>query len=142
VLSASAGVSPAPWLTLLATGESFHVPTRHSTFVSDYGYGSSVRRGFTTFVLGGEVRVGAPIRGRVTPYFALSMGGGGWRGNQEEDSSRRDGGPLVLASLGGGVRVRLGDNLAVVADGRFALGVGADDVLGYVPIKGGLAWNF
>jgi hypothetical protein len=142
VVSTSLGVSPVPWLTLLAAGESYHVPTRYSTFASDYGYGSSVSRGFTTFVLGGEVRVGSPARRRVSQYLAIGLGGGAWRGNQEGHSPRRDGGPLTLGTLGGGVRVRLRHNLAFVADGRLTVGGGGENFLAYVPIKGGVAWNF
>ena len=49
VVSISGGVSPAPWLMLLAEGEVFHVPSQHRTFVTSDGYhGVSDRRGFTT----------------------------------------------------------------------------------------------
>src|SRR5687767_10664918 len=77
VQSAAAGFSPVPWLTLLVQGERFHVPTRVSYFQN----GSSVSRGFTTLVLGGEVRVTAPMSPRVSVYTGLGMGAGRWGSN-------------------------------------------------------------
>ena len=142
VASVSAGVAPASWLMLLVQGESFHEPTRHSTWIADQGYGTSATRGFTTFVLGGEVRVIAPGARRVVPYVALGIGAGTWQSNVDEYFSRRDRGPIVTGQAGGGVRIPLRRHLSLVADARFALGVSSDSVIGYVPIRGGVAWDF
>lgn len=138
VQSASVGFSPAPWVTLLVQGERFHVPTRYQTFVN----GSSISRGFTTLVLGGEVRVGVPTSGRVSGYVALGIGAGAWGSNVDRHFSRRDSGPVCSANVGGGVRVRMRRNLSVVADARLALTVAGESVIGYMPIRGGLAWDF
>ena len=138
VQSASVGFSPAPRVTLLVQGERFHVPTRYRTFAN----GSSISRGFTTFVLGGEVRVGVPTSGRVSGYVALGMGAGAWGSNVDQYSRERDSGPVVAANAGGGVRIRVRRNLSVVADARLALSVAGESVFGYVPIRGGLAWDF
>lgn len=142
VVSASGGVAPASWLMLLVQGESFHVPTRHSTWVADYGYGTSATRGFTTFVLGGEVRVIAPVARRVVPYVALGISAGTWQSNVDEYFGERDRGRIVTAHAGGGVRIPVRRHLSLVADARWALGVSYDSVIGYVPIRGGLAWDF
>jgi hypothetical protein len=139
VQSASVGFSPAKWVTLLVQGERFHVPTRYRTFVNG---GSSITRGFTTLVLGGEVRVGIPTSRRVSGYVALGMGRGAWGSNVDQYSRERDSGPVVAANAGGGVRIRMRRNLSVVADARLALAVVGESVLGYVPIRGGLAWDF
>ena len=56
--------------------------------------------------------------------------------------SRRDSGPVCSANVGGGVRVRMRRNLSVVADARLALTVAGESVIGYMPIRGGLAWDF
>src|SRR5688572_4735668 len=77
VQSASVGFSPSPWVTLLVQGERFHLPTRHRTFPN----GSSITRGFTTLILGGEIRVGVPTSRRVSGYAALGIGGGAWESN-------------------------------------------------------------
>jgi hypothetical protein len=143
VVSISGGVSPSPWVMLLAEGEVFHVPSQHRTFVTSDGYhGASVRRGFTTYVFGGEMRIGAPVGRRVTPYGAVGMGIGTWRSNVDQYSPRRDGGRIVTVHAGGGVRVALRRHLSLIADARWTLGVSYDSVIGYVPIKGGLAWDF
>ena len=138
VQSASVGFYVAPWVTLLVQGERFHVPTRHRTFVN----GSSISRGFTTLVLGGEARVGVPLSGRVSGYVALGIGAGAWGSHVDQYSRERDSGPVVAANAGGGVRIRMRRKLSVVADARFALAVAGESVLGYVPIRGGLAWDF
>jgi hypothetical protein len=138
VQSASAGFSPAPWVTLLVQGERFHVPTRHTTFAN----GSSISRGFTTLVLGGEIRLGPPSSRRVSGYAALGMGAGAWRSNVDQHSPERDSGPVVAANVGGGVRIRMRRNLSVVADARLALAVAGESVFGSVPIRAGLAWEF
>ena len=138
VQSASVGFSPAPWVTLLVQGERFHVPTRYRTFDN----GSSISRGFTTLVLGGEVRAGVPTSGRVSGYVALGIGAGAWGSNVDQYSRERDSGPVVAANAGGGVRIRLRRNLSVVADARLSLAVAGESALAYVPIRGGLAWDF
>ena len=138
VQSASAGFSPVPWLTLLVQGERFHVPTRVSYFQN----GSSISRGFTTLVLGGEVRVTAPMSARVSVYTGLGMGAGRWGSNVNEHFQRRDRGPVRAVYLGGGVRVRMRGNLSAVVDARLAIAGGGESVIGYVPIRGGLAWDF
>jgi hypothetical protein len=138
VLSTSAGFSPTPWVTLLAQGEAFHVPTRHT----ESFHGTSTTRGFTTLLLGGEVRVGPPVSGQVSGYAAFGIGGGGWGSNVDRHFSERDSGPLCAANVGGGVRVRMRRNLSVVVDARLALAVGGENVIGYMPIRGGVAWNF
>jgi hypothetical protein len=137
VQSASVGFSPAPRITLLLQGERVHVPTRYRTFVD----GSSISRGFTALVLGGEVRVGVPAPGRISAYVALGIGAGGWGSNVDQYSSRRDSGPVVAANAGVGVRIRMRRNLSVVADARLALLVAGESAFGYVPIRGGLAWD-
>ena len=134
LLSTSAGFSPAPWLTLLVQGERFHVPTRHTAF--------STTRGFTTLVLGGEVRVGPPAPGKVSGYAALGIGAGVSGSNVDRHFEGRHSGPVYAANVGGGVRVRMGRNLSVVADARLTLAVGSDSAIAYVPIRGGLAWDF
>jgi len=138
VQSASVGFSPTPWVTLLVQGERLHVPTRHTTFPN----GSSTSRGFTTLVLGGEIRVGPPSSGRVSGYAAFGMGGGAWRSNVDEYFAERNSGPVVAANVGGGVRIRVRRNLSVVADARLALAVAGESVFGSVPIRAGLAWDF
>jgi hypothetical protein len=138
VQSASVGFSPSPWVTLLVLGERFHVPTRHRTFPN----GSSTTRGFTNLVLGGEIRVGVPTSGRVSGYAALGIGGGAWGSNVDQHFSERDSGPVYTGNVGGGVRIRVRRNLSVVADARLALAVAGESVISYVPIRGGLAWDF
>jgi hypothetical protein len=138
VQSASLGFSPSPWVTLLVQGERFHVPTRHRTFSN----GSSTTRGFTSLLLGGEVRVGLPTSGRVSGYAALGVGGGAWGSNVDQHFSERDSGPVYAGNVGGGVRIRVRPNLSVVADARLALALAGDSLLAYVPIRGGLAWDF
>ena len=138
VQSASLGLAPSPWLTLLVQGERFHVPTRHKI----YPNGSSITRGFTTLVMGGEVRVGAPVSRRVFAYSALGLGIGEWGSNVDRFSKRRDSGPVYTAYVGAGVRVRMRRNLSVVTDARCALSAAGESLLGYVPIRGGLAWDF
>jgi hypothetical protein len=138
VQSASVGFSPSPWVTLLVQGERFHVPTRHRTFAN----GSSTTRGFTTLVLGGEVRIGVPTSRRVAGYAALGIGGGSWGSNVNQYFRERDSGPVYAGNVGGGVRIRIRRNLSVVADARLALAVAGESVLAYVPIRGGLAWDF
>jgi hypothetical protein len=142
VVSTSVGVSPAPWLTLLAEGEAFHVATRHSTFVSSYGYGTSAARGFTTYTAGGEIRIGAPATRRVTPYGALGMRAGTWQSNVDDTFPQRDSGRVFSVHAGGGVRVAMRRHLSLIVDARMTLGIAGEDVLGYLPIKGGLAWEF
>jgi hypothetical protein len=138
VQSVSLGFAASPWLTLLVQGERFHVPTRHEEFPN----GSSITRGFTTLVLGGEVRVGGPVSRRVSAYTALGVGIGAWGSNVDRFSQSRDSGPVQTAYVGGGVRVRMRRNLSVVADARCALTAAGESLLGSVPIRGGLAVDF
>jgi hypothetical protein len=142
VLSTSAGFSPARWLTLLAEGEALHIPTRHSSFTAGGGYGFSDARGFTTYELGGVVRIGAPMTRRVAPYGTVGIGAGTWRSNVDETFPSRDGGGIVSLHAGGGVRVALRRQLSLIAEARMALGIAGEDVVGMVPIKAGLAWMF
>jgi hypothetical protein len=138
VQSASVGFLPAPWLTLLVQGERFHEPTRVNYFEN----GSSISRGFTTLVVGGEVRVGVPTSRRVSGYGALGLGTGTWQSNVNQFFRERNSGPVRTAYAGGGARFRIHRNLSVVADARVALAVSDDSVFGYVPIRAGLAWDF
>ena len=78
----------------------------------------------------------------MSGYAAFGIGAGAWRSNVDRDFDRRDSGPLYAANVGGGVRVRMRRNLSVVADARLALSVDVESVIGYVPIRGGLAWDF
>lgn len=93
VESASVGFSPLPWLTLLVRGERFHNPTRIEYFPN----GGSISRGFTTHLLAGEIRVGTPASGRVSPYAALGMGAGTWGSNVDRLYPERDSGPVRTA---------------------------------------------
>lgn len=142
VLSTSAGFSPAPWMTLLAEGEALHIPTRHSTFTTPGGYGVSASRGFTSYELGGVVRIGMPITRRVAPFGTAGIGAGTWRSNVDETFPRRDSGGIVTLHAGGGVRFALRRQLSLIAEARMALGIAGEDVVGIVPIKAGLAWTF
>src|SRR5690349_1775183 len=84
VVSTSVGVRARSWLTLLAEGEAFHLPTRHSVFATSDGYyGVSDERGFTTYMFGGEMRIGVPVNRRVTPFGAVGIGAGRWESNVE-----------------------------------------------------------
>ena len=80
---------------------------------------------------------GKPLNGRAanqTPRLSVPRDWYGRRGVAGESGRE--------ATLGGGVRVRLRHNLGVVADARLTLGGDGEDLLAYVPIKGGLAWSF
>ena len=78
----------------------------------------------------------------MSGYAALGIGAGAWGSNVDRHFSGRDSGPVYSANVGGGVRVRMRRNLSVVADARLALAVGSDSAIVYVPIRGGLAWDF
>ena len=80
-------------------------------------------------------------RHRVGPYVLTGLAAGVSRPNVTRIFD-----PLtneVLASFfGGGILVPLGDKLAVFADARMMLAVGKEELLGLVPIRGGIAWHF
>ena len=80
----------------------------------------------------------------MSGYAAFGIGAGAWRSNVDRHFGSRDGGPVYSANVGGGVRVRMRRDLSVVVDARLSLSVAADDesVIGYVPIRAGLAWDF
>jgi hypothetical protein len=139
VVSAAAGVSPTPWLTLLAEGQTFHLPTRHRTFASGGGYGESV---FTTWAFGGEMRIGVPVTRRLTPYGVVGMSTGTWKSNVDDFFPRQDSGGIVSIHAGGGVRIAVRRHLSLFADARLSLGAAGEDLMAYVPIRGGLAWEF
>jgi hypothetical protein len=137
VVSAAVGYSPFRLLTFVFEAERLHVP-REITFFPN---GSSERPGFTAYMFNGQARLTAPINRRVSVYGMVGLGRGVWG---RDEGSRHDGGGLVGPFLGGGVRASVRPGLSVFASAKAGLLVGTDtdSLWGYLPIQGGVAWDF
>ena len=81
-------------------------------------------------------------RHRVGPYVLTGLAAGVSRPNVTRIFPTPVTNEVLASFFGGGVLVPLGDRLAVFADARMMLAVGKEELLGLVPIRGGIAWHF
>jgi hypothetical protein len=138
VQSASMGYSLTPRLTVLASVERNHTPTRVQHF--DNGFGAT--RGGTLEFVSGELRAALLPGRRVSPYVLTGIGRGVSRPNVNEifrDRVRNDAGVLFC---GGGIRVPLHPHFSLFGDARFVI-TGERDVASLaLPVRAGVAWRF
>lgn len=140
VESVSVAFAVSRIVTLAATVERSHIPTRRST----YPGGSSVTRNGTLASIGGELRLTIPAGNRWTPYGVVGLGVGESVLNVNElfpDPITRT---ANLVYAGGGVRYTLGPAIALFSDAKLILvsGRGADDLSARLPVRAGVSFRF
>jgi hypothetical protein len=140
VESMSVGFAVSRIVTVAATAERSHIPTRLRT----YPGGSSVTRNGTLTSISGELRLTVPVGVRWTPYGFVGGGTGESVLNVNEffpDPITRT---ARLVYAGGGVRYSLSPAIALFGDAKLILVVGreADDVSARVPVRAGVSFRF
>ena len=138
VLAASFGYSPAPWLTLLVSGERTDVPTR----VSTSGRDTSATRGGTMHFGSIEARFLALSNRRVSPFAVAGAGRGVSRPNVNDIFPNRVTNDVQMIIFGGGVQIALRPRLALLADARIVAGAEAGELSVVLPIRAAVAWRF
>ena len=83
-------------------------------------------------------------RHRVGPYVLTGLAAGVSRPNVTPIFPTPVTNQVLASFFGGGILVPLGDKVAVFADARMMLAFGteSDELIGVVPIRGGIAWHF
>ena len=140
VESMSVGFAVSRMVTVAATVERSHIPTRVTTFPG----GSSATRNGTLTSINGEFRLTVPIGARWTPYGLVGGGAGESVLNVNEffpDPITRT---ARLVYAGGGVRYSLNPSVALFSDAKLILVVGreADDVSARLPVRAGVSFRF
>jgi hypothetical protein len=140
VESMSVGVALSRFITLGATVERSHVPTRRTT----YPDGHSATRNGTLTSASGELRVTIPAGRRWTPYGVVGRGVGRSVFNVNTDFPDPITRTADLFYAGGGVRYALGSAIALFSDAKLMLVVGrsADDLSARLPIRAGASLRF
>ena len=138
VQSASFGYSPAPRLSFLVNLERTHIPTR----VDRSTGGFAATRGGTMGVVSGEVRFDLLSGQRSSGYVLAGAGRGVSRPNVNDIFTDRVQNDVTVVFAGTGLRVRVGRNVSVFGDVRFALAAERDVVMPIFPIRGGVALHF
>jgi hypothetical protein len=140
VESMSLGVALSPFVTLAATVERGHVPTR----VTAYPDGYSATRNGTLTSASGELRVTIPAGRRWTPYGLVGRG----VGKSVFNVNTRFPDPITRSAdlfyAGAGVRYALGSAIALFSDAKFMLVMGrsAGDLSARLPIRAGVSFRF
>ncbi len=138
-LAAGVGFSPTSRLTIVFSAERTHLASQFRTYPE--GFTAAFRGGTLTFAAG-EMRFAILGRHRVGPYVLTGLAAGVSRPNVTRIFPTPVTNEVLASFFGGGVLVPLGDRLAVFADARMMLAVGKEELLGLVPIRGGIAWHF
>ena len=140
-LAAGAGFSPTSRLTILFNAERTHLSSRFRTYPE--GFTSAFRGGTLTLVTG-EMRFAILGRHRVGPYVLTGVAAGVSRPNVTPIFPTPVTNQVLASFFGAGIRVPLGDKVAVFADARMmlAFGTDSDELIAVVPIRGGIAWHF
>ena len=139
-LAAGLGFSPSSRLTLMASVDRTHLPSRRKVYPGSF----SEFRGGTVTLAAAEVQVSLLGRDRIGPYGLAGFATGVSRPNVTavfpDRVSHRVGAPF----LGGGIQVPLRNRLRLVADARLMLVIGteADSLFAIAPLRAGLAWDF
>ena len=140
VESMSVGFAVSRIVTLAATLERSHVPTRLRTYPDGY---SATRNG-TLASISGEFRLTIPVGDRWTPYGVVGLGVGESILNVNEYFPRPITRTADLVYAGGGVRYSLGPAVALFSDAKLILVIGreADDLSARLPVRAGVSFRF
>ena len=140
VESLSVGFALSRIVSLAATVERSHIPTRRST----YPGGSSATRNGTLASVSGEFRLTIPVGARWTPYGVVGRGVGESVLNVNEFFPNPITRTADVVYAGGGVRYSLGPALALFSDAKLILvmGRGADDLSARLPVRAGVSFRF
>ena len=140
VESMSVGFAISRAVTLAATVERSHIPTKLRTYPDGY----SVTRNGTLASISGEFRLTLPVGDRWTPYGVVGRGVGESVLNVNEFFPNPITRTANLVYAGGGVRYSLSPAVALFADAKLILVSGreADDLSARLPVRAGVSFRF
>ena len=139
-LAAGIGVTAGSRVTILGSFDRTHLPSTTTPLRNGVAY----TRGGTLTLGTGEAQISLFDRSRVSPYGVVGFGGGISRPNVNDIFPNPVTNTVVAPFAGGGIRIPLRDNLTLFGDIRWMLAAGteADDLIGIVPLRAGLAFRF
>lgn len=140
VQSVSAGFAVSRFVTLAATVERSHIPTRLRTHPDGY----SVTRNGRLASISGEFRLTIPVGERWIPYGVVGRGVGESVLNVNEHFPDPITRTADLVYAGGGVRYALAPAVALFTDAKLILVIGraADDLSARLPLRAGVSLRF
>lgn len=140
VESVSVGFRVWKIVTLAATVERSHIPTKVRTYPDGY----SVARNGTLASISGEFRLIVPVGDRWAPYGLAGRGIGESVLNVNEFFPTPIARTADLVYAGGGVRYSLGPAVSLFGDAKLMLVIGreADDLSARLPVRAGVSFRF
>jgi hypothetical protein len=140
-VSAGAGVTLSPRVSILVNWERSHMPSE--VLRDELGRVTGASRRGTLTVGAAELRVALFSHDRIGPYALAGFAAGISRPNVNEIFPHAVTNDMRAVFFGGGVQLPVGGHMSVFADARLLFGVEEHDgIVGALPVRAGLAWRF